>query len=381
MDVAVKAGDCGREVPGPNNPDLDKAAVTQTEGNIEKARELEGCRWNMAIEMIMPKVDTDQETGTVLEWVKTEGQQVNEGEIILVIETDKIAIDVESPGTGFLAGISAHPGDIVPVGTVIAYILTEGEELPEKSSRVAAIPEPALPAPDTVRSGEEIPLIGMRRTIAQRLTESYQSIPHIQFSASVDMTNFNKARKDYNDLAIERGEVKVSVTAMLVKLVAITLANHPFLNSSLQGDRILLHEEINIGLAVALEGGLIVPVVKNADQKSINEIAVETTDLIVRAREEMLSPPDVKGATFTISNLGPCGVEQFTAFINPPEVCALAIGATVPGVIALEDGEITVRPIMRFTLSADHRVVDGAVAARFIADLKETLENPTVKDY
>lgn len=335
----------------------------------------------MAIEMIMPKVDTDQETGTVLEWVKTEGQQVNEGEIILVIETDKIAIDVESPGTGFLAGISAHPGDIVPVGTVIAYILTEGEELPEKSSRVAATPEPALPAPDTVRSGEEIPLIGMRRTIAQRLTESYQSIPHIQFSASVDMTNFNKARKDYNDLAIERGEVKVSVTAMLVKLVAITLANHPFLNSSLQGDRILLHEEINIGLAVALEGGLIVPVVKNADQKSINEIAVETTDLIVRAREEMLSPPDVKGATFTISNLGPCGVEQFTAFINPPEVCALAIGATVPGVIALEDGEITVRPIMRFTLSADHRVVDGAVAARFIADLKETLENPTVKDY
>ena len=335
----------------------------------------------MAIEMIMPKVDTDQETGTVLEWLKTEGQQVDEGETILVIETDKISIDVESPGTGVLAGISAHPGDIVPIGTVIAYILAEGEELPEKESRPAATPEPAIPAPNMVHSGEEIPLIGKRRTIAERLTASYQSIPHIQFSASVDMTNFNKARKVYNDLATERGDVKVSVTAMLVKLVAITLADHPYLNSSLQDDRILLHDEINIGLAVALEEGLIVPVVKNADQKSINEIAAVTTDLITRAREETLTTPDVKGATFTISNLGPYGVEQFTAFINPPEVCALAIGATVPGVVALEDGEITVRPIMHFTLSADHRVVDGAVAARFIADLKETLENPTVMDY
>jgi len=335
----------------------------------------------MANEMIMPKVDTDQETGTVLEWLKTEGQQVNEGETILVIETDKIAIDVESPGTGVLAGISAHPGDIVPVGTVIAYILAEGEELPEKASRAATTPEPAIPAPNMVHSSKEIPLIGMRRTIAERLTASYQSIPHIQFSASVDMTNFNRARKDYNDLATERGEVKVSVTAMLVKLVAITLADHPYLNSSLQDDRILLHEEINIGLAVALEEGLIVPVVKNADQKGINEIAAVTTDLITRAREETLTTPDVKGATFTISNLGPYGVEQFTAFINPPEVCALAIGAIAPDVVALEDGEITVRPIMHFTLSADHRIVDGAVAARFIADLKETLENPTVMDY
>jgi pyruvate dehydrogenase E2 component (dihydrolipoamide acetyltransferase) len=334
----------------------------------------------MAIEMIMPKVDTDQETGTVLEWLKTEGQQVNEGETILVIETDKIAIDVESPGTGVLGGISAHPGDVVPIGTVIAYILAEGEELPEEAPRPAAVLEPALPTPNLVHSEKEIPLIGMRRTIAERLTTSYQSIPHIQFTASVDMTNFNKARKDYNALATQRGKVKVSVTALLVKLVAITLADHPYLNSSLQDDRILLHEEINIGLVVALEEGLIVPVVKNADKKDINAIAAETTDLITRARNEMLTNPDVKGATFTISNLGPCGIEQFTAFINPPEVGALAIGASVPRVIALEDGEITVRPIMRFTLSADHRVVDGAVAARFIADLKAVLEDPTLRD-
>jgi len=152
------------------------------------------------------------------------------------------------------------------------------------------------------------------------------------------------------------------------------------LNSSLQDDRILLHKDINIGLVVALEEGLIVPVVKNADQKDINEIAVETSDLITRAREERLTNLDVKGATFTISNLGPFGVEQFTAFINPPEVGALAIGAIVPGAVALKDGEIAARPIMRFTLSADHRVIDGAVAARFMADLKAILENPTFVD-
>jgi len=438
----------------------------------------------MAIEMIMPKVDMDQETGTVVEWLKTEGQEVKEGETILVIETDKIAIDVESPGTGTLAGISAHPGDVIPIGTVIAYVLEEGEEIPEGAAHQAEVAEPpqlepnmekaspaatpvarkmaeshgldlselsptgkggkvtrddvkaaldgskaphadgkviatpaarraarlkgldlrevkgsgpggriqasdvknhqpgsGIPAPSPVRSGEEIPLIGMRRTIAERLTDSYQNIPHIQFTASVDMTNFNKARKDYNDLATQRGDGKVSVTALLVKLVAMTLADHPWLNSSLQDDRILLHEHINLGLAVALEKGLIVPVVKDADRKGIAEIAAETNDLVTRAREETLTNADVKGATFTISNLGPFGVEQFNAIINPPEVGILAVGATVPQVAALEGGAIAVRPIMRFTLSADHRVVDGAVAARFIADLKATLENPILMNY
>lgn len=437
----------------------------------------------MAIEMIMPKVDMDQETGTVVEWIKTEGQQVKEGETILVIETDKIAIDVESPGTGILGGISAHPGDVIPIGTVIAYILAEGEELPEEASQVAAPQAPPQPekdkevsvlatpvakkmaqshgldisqltptgkggkvtkedvqaaldaaqaplpggaviatpaarrtarikgvdlsqvrgsgpggriqafdvdgfqpsagfaGPSPIRSGEKIPFIGMRRTIGERLTASYQSIPHIQFTASVDMTNFNKARKDYNDLASQRGDGKVSVTALLVKLVAMTLADHPWLNSSLQDGEIILHKDINIGLAVALEKGLIVPVIKNADQKGIGVISADTSDLIARAREEALVSADVKGSTFTISNLGPFGVEQFNAIINPPEVGILAIGATVPEVVALEGGAIAVRPIMRFTLSADHRVVDGAVAARFIADLKATLENPILMNY
>jgi pyruvate dehydrogenase E2 component (dihydrolipoamide acetyltransferase) len=242
-------------------------------------------------------------------------------------------------------------------------------------------PGTAAPAAPAVKSGETIPLIGMRRTIAERLTASYQSIPHIQFTASVDMTNFNQARNDYNDLALERRDQKVSVTAMLVKMIAMTLADHRMLNSSLVEDSILVHQDINIGVAVALERGLIVPVVKNADQKGIKEIAMESSDLVYRARNEELTGADVKGGTFTITNLGPFGVEQFNAIINPPEAGILAVGATLPQVVALEGGAIAVRPIMKFTLSADHRIVDGAVAARFITDLKATLENPILMNY
>lgn len=343
----------------------------------------------MAIEMIMPKVEKEQETGTILEWLRTEGQGVKEGEIILVIETDKIAIDIESPGTGTLAGISAHPGDVIPVGSVIAYILAEGEELPESTSQIPTTSDSAgREAPVSGKDGQshpslsggQIPLTGMRRTIAERLNASYRTIPHIQFSGGVDMTNFNKVRKHLNGLSIQGGASKVSVTAMLVKLVARTLADHPLLNSSLQNEVIILHKEINIGVAVALEDGLIVPVIRNADKKDIREIAAESEDMISRARKGGLTSADVKGTTFTISNLGPFGIEQFNAIINPPEVCVLAIGATLPKVIPLEGGEIAVRPYMRFTLSTDHRVVDGAVAARFLADLKANLEDPSIMD-
>lgn len=331
----------------------------------------------MAKKMFMPNVDQGQETGTILEWLKKEGQGVQKGEIILVIETEKISIDVESPGSGILAGISAKPGDVIPVGRVIAYILSEGEELPAD----AVQPERTSPAVEEELVPGQVPLSRIRKRIAARLDVSYRSIPHIQFMGTVDMTNFNKAHRDYNDLATQEGENRVSITALLVKLVALALADHPLLNSSLQDDVVIIHQEINIGLVVALDEGLIVPVVKNASQKGIREIAAECKDLVTRARKGTLTSKDIKGATFTISNLGPFGVEQFSAIINPPEVAVLAIGAILPVVVSLPGDEIAVRPIMRFTLSADHRVVDGAVAARFIADLKATLENPIVMNY
>ena len=341
----------------------------------------------MAISMIMPKVDVDQETGTILEWLKSEGQRVEEGETILVIETDKIAIEVESPENGILAGVSAYPGDVIPVGTVIAYILAEGEELPDGVIQPSVTPGPSMTETPVgiedgqLQDGDQIPLTSMRRSIVEKLNASFLSIPPIQFSGGIDMTEFNKVRTNYNDLITPRGEDRVSVTALLVKLLARTLEDHPLLNSTLQDEVILLHEEINIGLVVALENGLIVPVLKNANQKGIGEIAEESNDLIARARKGKLTSKDIKGATFSISNLGPFGVEQFTAIINPPEVAVLAVGAILPTVVPLEGDKIEVRPLMRFTLSADHRVLDGVIVARFITDLKTRIENPKLENY
>jgi pyruvate dehydrogenase E2 component (dihydrolipoamide acetyltransferase) len=441
----------------------------------------------MAIEVIMPKVDMDQETGTVVEWSKSKGEAVKEGEILLVIETDKVAVDVESPGAGVLDGISAEPGDVIPIGTVIAYLLSEGESIPqtaepaqkvaastpapstEQSSGPAATPvaqnmaaahgldlaavtpagnaqkitkadveaslsgqiapgadgkvyaSPAarrlareneadltsvvgsgpngrIQSSDVLRFVEQqaqaglplatptgktdvVPLIGMRKKIADRMTANYQQLPHIRFTSRVMMSRFMEARTRLNGLAEKSAGQKISATAMLVKFVAATLARHPYLNSSLQGDQILLHGEINIGVAVALENGLIVPVVKHADKKGLSQIALEVNDLATRARDGKLVNADVKGGTFTISNLGPFGIEQFDAIINAPEAAILAVGATQNEAIPDDDGQIVSRPVMRVTLSADHRIVDGAVAARFVADLKTVLEDPILMAY
>jgi pyruvate dehydrogenase E2 component (dihydrolipoamide acetyltransferase) len=226
-----------------------------------------------------------------------------------------------------------------------------------------------------------IPLIGIRRTIAERMTANYQNIPHIKFTSRVIMSEFSAARNKLNELARRSDEQKISATAMLVKLVASTLARHPYLNSSLNNDEILLHRDINIGVAVALENGLIVPVVKNADKKGFAEIAAEVNDLSTRARAGKLINADVKGGTFTISNLGPFGIEQFDAIINAPEAAILAVGATQPEAIPDDDGIIRAYPVIRMTLSADHRIVDGAIAARFMADLKIILEAPILIAY
>ncbi|MFN2122752.1 MAG: 2-oxo acid dehydrogenase subunit E2, partial [Candidatus Promineifilaceae bacterium] len=221
-------------------------------------------------------------------------------------------------------------------------------------------------------------------TIAERLTASYQSIPHINFSASIDMTRFNEARAKLNARADQNGSTRISATALLAKIVARILTRHPWLNSSFkdaqgeQGAAIHLFNAVNLGIAVALEEGLIVPVVRDAANKSVAQIAAEFKDLATRAREGNLAPSEVREGTFTISNLGPFGVEEFTAIINPPQAAILAVGATKPKVVPDADGQVVVRPIMRITLAADHRVVDGAVAAHFIADLKATLEEPVL---
>lgn len=434
----------------------------------------------MATTLIMPKVDMDQETGTVVEWIKQEGDEVEQGETILIIETDKVAIDVESPASGILQGFQAEPGEVIPIGTVIAYILESGEELPESvktqdippssqslattpsvdlakidaspvarnfaeshnidlrriagtgpsgkitksdvqdklaashhggtgAGKVFATPaarrisrERGLDLTNIVGSGPEnriqaadifsesvvlpqaisesdvkiIKLRGIRRTIAERMTASYQTAPHISFVVRVDVSRLKEIRAKLNSKTVDTDQPSVSVTALLVKAVAWTLKQHPLLNSTLKDDEIWLFPDVNLGVAVALSEGLIVPVVHKADQKNIGTIASELNDLVLRARQGQLTPIDVDGGTFTISNLGPLGIEQFTAIINPPQSAILAVGAIQPEVFLNEDSQITTHPIMRMTLSVDHRIVDGAVAAHFLKDLREVLESP-----
>ena len=208
------------------------------------------------------------------------------------------------------------------------------------------------------------------------MTTSYQIAPHITLTVRVDMSRLEDARARLNTRAEATGQPRISVTALLVKAVAWALKHHPFLNSMLQDDGIHLLPEINVGVAVALAEGLIVPVVRNADQKGIGEIASEVYDLAARAREGQLTPADVAGGTFTVSNLGPFGIEQFSAIINPPQAAILAVGATQLEAVVGGEGQVIVRPVMRMTLSADHRIVDGAIAAHFLTDLRGALEAP-----
>jgi pyruvate dehydrogenase E2 component (dihydrolipoamide acetyltransferase) len=256
-----------------------------------------------------------------------------------------------------------------------------------RAAAAAAAAAPAVQPAAVQQTGEVydvVPLLGKRRTIAERLTASYQSTPHINFTARIDMTRFNEARALLNERAEKAGGTRISATALLAKIVADTLARHPWLNSSfVEADgeneaEIRLFKDVNIGMAVALEDGLIVPVIRRASQKGVSEIAAEVKDLAVRARDGDLAPAEVRDGTFTISNLGPFGVEEFTAVINPPQAAILAVGATQPQVVPDEHGEVVVRPLMAVTLAADHRVVDGAVAAHFIADLKAALEAPVL---
>lgn len=430
----------------------------------------------MATNVILPKVDMDQETGTVVEWLKQDGDLVEKGDPILIIETDKVAVEVESPASGILQGIQAEVDEIIPIGTVIAYILEPGEELPDEaksqevpapSRSTAVVPTAAqtdiaatpvarniaathdinlakiagtgsrgkvtrrdvqtaltsipgdrtddgkvyatpaarrtareqgvdlttvtgsgprgriqaanvLAATTTQVEVEVIPLQGLRRTIAERMTVSYQTTPHINLTTRVDMNRFEETRDQLNVKAEASGESRVTITTLLVKAVAWALRGHPLLNSMLQDDGIHLLPETNIGVAVALAEGLIVPVIHNAAQKGIGEIASEVNDLATRARKGQLKPADVAGGTFTISNLGPFGIEQFTAIINPPQAAILAVGTTRLEAVPGEEDQVVWLPVMRMTLSADHRIVDGAMAARFLSDLRDALESPAL---
>lgn len=254
----------------------------------------------------------------------------------------------------------------------------------------AFVSRPAMAAPPP-RRGQVIPLRGVRKIIAERMAASARTAPHITLTLHADVTEAEALRAEANrrrspersegGRAARTGSAEVSFTALLVRIVAWALAQHPWLNAALREDGIHLLPEINIGVAVALEaegGGLIVPVVRDADRKGLAQIAAEVNDLADRARAGRLTPDEVTGGTFTLSNLGMFGIETFTAIINPPETAILAVGMIIRQPVALNDDRVVVRPMIALTLSADHRVVDGALAARFLADVKAALEQPSL---
>ncbi|HAI82690.1 MAG TPA: pyruvate dehydrogenase, partial [Chitinophagaceae bacterium] len=220
-------------------------------------------------------------------------------------------------------------------------------------------------------SYEEVPVTQMRKTIARRLSESLFTAPHFYLTMSINMDAAIATRAKLNELS----QVKISFNDMVIKAVAASLKQHPKINSSWLGDKIRTNHHVNIGVAVAVDEGLLVPVVRNADTKGLSQIATEVKAYAQKAKDKKLQPSDWEGSTFTISKIGMFGIDQFTAIINPPDACILAVGGISQEPI-VKDGQIVPGNIMKVTLSCDHRVVDGATGAAFLQTLKSLLEEP-----
>lgn len=392
----------------------------------------------MAIKIQMPKMSDTMEEGRIIKWLKREGDRVKPGEVIAEIETDKANMDMEAYDEGVLLKIVAKEGTRVPLGGVIAILGSEGEdvsslleEADEKvkseqtsnvnskevsgdvnltedrfvDNRIRSSPLARKIAKEkgidlrqirgTGPSGRiikrdvdlavssqkssaggfiDIPLSMIREAIAKRLSKSNVEAPHFFLTSEVKMENAIIFRDAINSFDESQ---KISFNDIIVKACAMALRMHPEINSTFMGDKIRQFLDVHIGIAVAIDEGLITPVIRNADKKGLRQIAVESKDLAIRARERKLNFEEYSGSTFTVSNLGMFDVDEFTAIINPPEAAILAVGSIVEKPV-VEDGIVKIGKRMRLTLSSDHRVIDGAQAARFMQTLRRILENPAV---
>lgn len=393
----------------------------------------------MATKVTMPKLGLTMTEGRIVEWRKKEGETVEKGEILYVIETEKVTFEVEAPESGILARIVAKEDEVVSVGGVVAYILQPGEELTglaeitETKEVVPALLETAAPQEARTRWWEGIkispvarkmaeehgidistikgtgpggrivredmepaikaagtapaapvptrgkiePMSSMRRVIARRMIESWQQTPHFQLTLEVDATQLIQARQALlEDVEKETGR-RVTLTDLLIKIVARALQDFPDMNVSYTPEGILVLADIDIGLVADTGEGLVVPVVRQANQKSLAEVTRARADLTTRARDSKLSLDEMTGSSFTISNLGMYPIDQFSAIINPPEAAILAVGRTVDKPV-VEDGEIVIRARMILTLGIDHRCLDGVIGARFLGRLRDIIEDPAL---
>jgi pyruvate dehydrogenase E2 component (dihydrolipoamide acetyltransferase) len=442
----------------------------------------------MATKVYMEALSPTMEEGRLVTWLKNEGDEVKEGDVLAEVETDKATMELVARGSGVLRRRLVGEGDTANVGTMIGVIagadedvsaLVDGaggggaaateetpsakeaepakdedvdeepaeekqrpakaEEAPTAAVQEAEPAEGAAPAGGRVKSSplarrlakeggieigsvqgtgpggrivrrdveqavaggkerpaaaagapgrqpaavepstgaryREHPLSQMRKTIARRLSQSIGPVPHFFLTVEADMGEAMRLRGRINERFASEG-VKASPNDLVIKAVAMALKHHPFVNAAWTGEAIRLYEQVHVGVAVAVEEGLITPVIRDADRKGIAEIAREVKELAGRAREKKLKPEEYTGGTFSISNLGMFGIEEFTAVINPPEAAILAVGAIGPKVVVDGEGNMAVRQRMRMTLSCDHRVIDGATGAAFLQTLVAYLEDP-----
>jgi pyruvate dehydrogenase E2 component (dihydrolipoamide acetyltransferase) len=383
----------------------------------------------MAEPVLMPQVGQDIKTATIVEWLKKENEPVEKGEVIATVESDKAAFDVEAYTSGVLLKILHAEGQEVEVLTPIGFIGQPGERVAETATpgppadvaeAVATSPAAstatappgagtkaspaarrlarergisletitgtgpggritkedvlaaAAPSPDpTASPGTAIPFSSMRARIAERLTRSKQTIPHFYISMDVDMTEAMVWRRRFN----ESEQVKVTVTDMIVKATAVALSDYAQINAHVEADKIILQPTVNVGVAVSVADGLIVPVIADADKRSLAEVGAASRANAEAARAGRLKPQAIGG--FTVTNLGMHAVDTFVPVINPPEAAILAVGAVAPKP-AVVGGAVVARDLTTMTLACDHRAVDGAYAAQFLGRIKEQLENPAL---
>ena len=406
----------------------------------------------MADQVTLPRLGQGMESGTIVRWLKSEGDRVQKGEPLYELDTDKVTQEVEADVGGVLLKILVNEGE-VPVGTPVAFLGEAGEDLPEveaaaepeavsaatgpeqraperpdgsapsqavpeveareavaadggriKASPLARRiarergidlafvsgtgPEGRIVAEDVERADvagprraparpagagevERVELTSLRRTVGRRMTEAWAA-PAFQIVMSADMTRAQQLRAR---LVERHPDERPTVTDVLTKVCAAALMRHRAVNALYAGDTVELHPSANIGIAVATDRGLLVPIIPRCEALTVAEIAAARADLVARARDGKLQAADLEGGTFTISNLGMYGVEQFVAVLNPPQAAILAVGAIEDRPVA-RDGEVVARPTMTLTLTCDHRTIDGATAADFLRTVKEFLEEP-----
>jgi len=392
----------------------------------------------MATAVILPKLDEAMLTGKIVKWLRKEGDWVEKGEGIVEIETEKVTFEVEAEESGILSKVMAEAGDEVSVGTIIAFILQPGEKAPEvpepvivakgeeqvevleapreaqaiKASPVArkiaqehnidiatvkgtgpggrivredvlrAVEESKVVAAQPVREelglAEEqmAPLSSMRKVIARRMTESFQS-PHFYLTVEVETQELGKTAKQLMPLIENKIGIRLTITDLIIKMVAKALEDNPSMNCAYVDGSVKLFKRIDIGLVTAVEGGLVVPVIRQANKKSLEEIAQARAELVQKARDGKLSMAEMRGSTFTISNLGMFEIDQFSAILQPPEAAILAVGRIADKAV-VRDGQIVIRPMMTLTLSIDHRILDGVIGSQFLQSLKNYIENPVI---